>query len=82
MALLLTALGVAFAAYLLQYLIPHFFCVLFCRDQDLVKRYPGAKWGLVTGASSGEREGRARGNGSLGARDRSTAPDWIAREKI
>ena len=52
-SLLLIALGVVAALSLAQYLVPHLLLCLLCRDQDLVKRYK-AKWGLVTGASSGE----------------------------
>lgn len=63
--LLLAALGAVFAAFVLQYLVPHCLVSLFCRDQDLVKRYGGAKWGLVTGASSGERGKGERRNGKF-----------------
>ena len=53
MSLLLLVFGVVAAVSLAQYLIPHLLLCLLCRDQDLVKRYK-AKWGLVTGASSGK----------------------------
>lgn len=52
MSLLLAAFGVLGLFSFLQYIVPHLLLCLFCRDQDLVKRY-NAKWGLVTGASSG-----------------------------
>lgn len=53
-SLLLLAFGFVAVLSLAQYLVPHLLLCLLCRDQDLVKRYK-AKWGLVTGASSGKR---------------------------
>ena len=53
MSLLLLAFVVVAALSLAQYLVPHLLLCLLCRDQDLVRRYK-AKWGLVTGASSGK----------------------------
>jgi hypothetical protein len=52
MAFLHTIASSALAFIFLAYLIPHLI-LTFLKPRDLKKAY-GAKWGLVTGASSGK----------------------------
>ena len=53
MAFLQTLALVALSFIVLSYLIPHLI-LTFLKPRDLKRAY-GAKWGLVTGASSGEK---------------------------
>ena len=53
MSIVCTLAGGVLAFIFLSYLIPHFIVALLLKPRDLKKAY-SAKWGLVTGASSGE----------------------------
>ena len=52
MSFLGTLAGYVLCFIFLSYLIPHFIVALLLKPRDLKKTY-SAKWGLVTGASSG-----------------------------